>query len=151
MILGNRDFALGKRSARALAIKPCRGNETVDAPADHIFDQRSSLSYAAGRIFKREAEELAFSCSHQPCPEAVGLPLVSGLVAVKIAVEEDFNSGIGPGAKPRRERRTRDDRGGAPMVGHDQHREAIADERCKQIDELIDLALETRRDIMDRC
>jgi hypothetical protein len=151
MILGNRDLAFGERSAGAFAVKPCGSNKAVDAPPDHIFDQRSSLGYPAGRILKREPEELAFSCSHEPGAQPVRLGLVTRLIAVKIAVKEDLDAGIGPGAKSRRERRTRDDRSPAPMVGYDQHREPIADERCKQIDELIDLALEARRDIVDGC
>jgi hypothetical protein len=64
-------------------------------------------------------------------------------------VKEDFNSSIRPAAQTCREGRTGHDRSIAPMVWDDQHRDPIADERCKQIDEAIDLALEARRDIMN--
>jgi hypothetical protein len=36
------------------------------------------------------------------------------------------------------------------MVGHDQHGEAPADMRGEQIEQLVHLAFEARRDIMDR-
>lgn len=151
MILGNRDFALGESGSGAFAVEPRRGDKAVDAFADHIFDQRSSLFYAAGRVLKRESEKFAFSCSHEPGAKAVGLSLMPRLVAVEITVEKDFNSGVRPAAKALSEGRTGNDWSASPMIGHDQHREPITDERCKQIDELIDLALEPRRDIVDRC
>jgi hypothetical protein len=151
MIFGNRDPALGERSAGTVAIEPCRGDETVDAPADHIFEQGPSLHYPARRILERKAKKFAFSSGHEPGTEAVELSMMSRLIAVEIAVKENFCSGSRPGPQTRRERRPRDDRRAAPMIGNDQHREPIADKRFKQINQLIDLALEARRDIMDRC
>lgn len=151
MILGNLDPTFGQGRAGAITIEPCRGNETIDAPADHVFEQRSTLGYPARRIPEREAQEFAFSSGHQPSAEAVGLLLMSGLIAMEIAVEEDLDSRIRPGAEACREGRTRDDRSVSPMVGNDQHREPITDEGCKEIDEMIDLAFEAGRDIMDRC
>jgi hypothetical protein len=151
MILGNPDSTFPKRRAGPLAIEPRRSHETIDAPSDHIFEQRSAFGYPAGRILKREAQEFAFSGSHEAGTEAVGTFVMPGLIAMEIAVEKDFDSCIGPSAQACRERRTGDDRSAAPMIWNDQHSEPIADEGREQIDELIDLALEARRDIMDRC
>ena len=151
MIFGNLDSTFGKGGAGPIAIEPGRSDETIDAPSDHIFEQRSTFGYPAGRILKRETQEFAFSGSHEAGAEAVGLLVVPRLIAMEIAVEEDFDSCIRPVAQARSERRTGNDRSAAPMIGNDQHREPISDERRKQIDELIDLALEARRNIVDRC
>jgi len=151
MIFGNRDSTFGEGGPGAFAIEPCRGDETVDAPADHIFEQRSSFRNPAGRILEREAKEFAFSCGHEPGAKPVGLAVMSRLIAVEIAVQEDFDPTIRPGAQTRRERRPGDDRSAAPMVGNNQHREPISNERRKQTYEAIDLAFEARRHIMDRC
>ena len=103
MIFCNRDSTGGKRGAGAFAIEPCRGDETVDSPADHIFEQRPSFRDSAGRVFEREAKELAFSGSHEPGAKAVGFSTMSRLIAVEIAVKEDFASGVRPSAQTRRE------------------------------------------------
>ena len=72
------------------------------------------------------------------------------IVAVKIAVQEHFHAFIRPGAQASRKRRAGNDRAIAPMVGHDKHRHPVTDVRPKQVGQTIDLALEPRRDIVDR-
>src|SRR4051812_23841219 len=67
-----------------------------------------------------------------------------------VAVEEYLGSALRPPSELRRERTAGDDRRVSPMIGHDQHRHAIADVGTQGLDQRLDLALEPGRDIVDR-
>jgi hypothetical protein len=43
MVFGDCDAALGEGGERAFAIEPRRSDESVDTPADYVFDKRSAL------------------------------------------------------------------------------------------------------------
>ena len=70
---------------------------------------------------------------------------------MEIAVEENFDAGIGPVAKPARKRRAGYDRRLAPVVRDDQHGEPLADVGREQVEKLVDLAFEAWRYVVNRC
>lgn len=140
-----------ERGARALAIQPRRRDEAVDPSSDHVLQQRSAFVDAGLRLFSRQAQELAFTSGHEARAEPVSGPARARLVAMEIAVEEYLYSRICPSAQTSGERRLGLDRSFSPMIRHDQHGNAFADPRGKQVQEFVDLCLEARRDVMDRC
>jgi len=68
---------------------------------------------------------------------------------VEVTVEENFEPGVGPSAQFRRERASGGDRRFAPMVGDDEQGDSAADVRLEHAEQLFDLALESRPDVVN--
>jgi len=150
VVFGDRNPAIAKRLDGTFAVEPGRRDEAVDAPADDVFKQCTPFDDAGGSIFARQAEEFAFSRGHIFCAKSVRCGAMPRLVAMEIAVQENFRSRLGPAAKPFGEGGSGNDRSVAPMVGNDEHRHAVADVRPKEVEQPVDLTFEARRDVVDR-
>ena len=150
MVLGERHCAVFERFDRALAVEPGWSDETVDTPADHAFDEGSSIGDPMRRMVAGKTEELAFARCRIARPNPFAETMMLRFVAMKIAVEEDFQPFVRPSAEARREGRAGNDRRIAPMIGHDEQRQPRSDVSAEEVAQAIDFALESRRDVMDR-
>ena len=151
MILRDRDFAFGQGLHRASAVKPCGRNEPRDRKAGHVFEKRPAGLNSRFCLISRQAQELTFAGRHPLRAQPVGNAVMPRKVAMIETVKKDFEPGFGPSAQPARERRPRKDRRLVPMIWNDQESDAIAYLRRQKVDKPFDLALEPRRDVVDRC
>lgn len=150
MVLSDSDAAITQRLDRAVAVEPCWRNESGNRTADNILQQSAPAFDPGPGFVSIQAEELPFTGGHPMRLQAISGSVVSRRIPMEVSVEEDFQPGFGPFAEPGREWAPGDDRRVAPMVGHDEQGDSTADVRRERVDELQDLALETRPDVMNR-
>jgi hypothetical protein len=74
---------------------------------------------------------------------------VETAIAMIETVQEHLDTRVGPAPQTPGESRTGNDWRISPVVWNDQHCDTIADVRPKEIQQLVDLALETRRDVVN--
>lgn len=129
MILGDRDPGVFQCRERAIAVQPGRRDEAIDRPSDDIFQQRPASSDAPGCILARETEELALACGQEASSQAIAGSRMRRLVAMEIAVQENFRAPVRPPAQARCKGRARDDRRVPPVVRHHEHRHPAPDIR----------------------
>ena len=139
-----------ERFASAVPVKPGRGDEAVDRPADDLFEKLLPFGDASGGLSARQAQELAFARGHELGAYPVCGAGMLGFVPMGEPMKEYLDALIGPAAQARGEGRAGDDRGIAPVVRNDQHRQALTDMWPQQIDQPVDLAFEARRHVVDR-
>lgn len=151
MILRDRDLAFDQRLHCASAVKPSRSDESGDRKAGHALEKRPAGLNSRLCLTFRQAQELTLAGRHPPRAQPVGDEVMPRKVAMIETVKKDFEPGFGPSAQPARERRPRKDRRLVPMVWNDQESDAIAYLRRQKVDKPFDLALEQRRDVVDRC
>ena len=149
MIFRDRHGRFGQSLERAAAVEPGGSDEAVERPPDHVFDQRASFADAVGGVTARQTKKFAFPGGHQACLQPTGGAPMTCVVAVEVAVQEHLDATVSPAAQPRGEGGARDDRRVTPMVRHNQHCEPLADMRLNKRQQLVDLAFETRRYIVD--
>lgn len=131
-------------------VEPRRGNEARDRLTDDILDEGASVSDPLARLRPRQAQEFAFPGGQEPRPKTVETAMFL-LIAMIVAVKEYFDAAVGPAAQPGSEWRTGANLAGPPMIGYDQHGQSGADEGLDLAHQPVDLRLETRRDVVDRC
>ena len=150
MILSKRHGVRLERLSRARSVEPSGRNKAIHVASDDVREKLFASCDPLRSLIPREPEELAFTGGHQPGAKAVGWACVGRFVAVEIAMKEHLYAGIPPVPEARREGRPRNDRRIAPVIRHHEHRQSLAHVRPKQFEQAVDLAFETRRDIMDR-
>ena len=139
-----------KGFARSLAVKPGGGDKAVDRAAYHVFDEVPPSSDPGLGFAPREAQKLALARSHEARLHPVAGAGILSLVAMGEAMEEHLDPLLRPAPQPRGESRARNDRSIAPMVRNDQHGEALANVRREQVHQSVDLAIEARRNVVNR-
>ena len=141
--------AVGHRLQGTGAVEPGRRDEARDRRADHVFDELAPIGDALRGFRAGESHKLAFIGGHEASLEAVRAADVAGIVAVEVAVEEHLDAPVGPAPEPGCKRRARHERSVAPMIGNDQHRQALADMRVEQLRQPVYFAFEARRNVVD--
>lgn len=139
-----------QRLEGSLAVKPGGRDEPGDGCSRDVLDQRTAGADQLRRPSAREAEKFAFAGGHESGTQPIRGAGVLGGVAMKIAVDEHLDAGLGPAAQTRCKRGAGDNRRVSPVVRDDEHCQALADMGPKKLEEAVDLAFETRRDIVDR-
>ena len=139
-----------ERLERALAVEPGGRDEAGDRPAGDVFDQRPAAPIRAARFGSGQAEEFAFAGGHESGAQPVGGARVPRVVAMEIAVEEHLE----PASAQARRRRAKGEPGtiGASPQWFGTTSIAMRSPTCgrKQVEQPVDLALEARRDVVDR-
>jgi hypothetical protein len=150
MVLCNRHLSLSKSRDCSRTVKPCGSYEPGDRPAGDIFEQAPSIGDPRGGLANRQAQKLAFTGRHDARSQSISCTTVSALVAMVEPVQENLEALVGPRAQAASERRTGHDRRLAPVVRDGEQGDAIAYVGSQQIKQLLHLALEARRDVVNR-
>jgi len=151
MIFCNRDRASAKGLDRAGTIEPSWGDKSIDPATDHVFDQASAADDPLHRVLATKPKKFALARGHEPGAKSLAGPKMVAVVAMGEAVQEHLDALVRPGSQAAGERRPRNDRRFAPMIGHDEHGERGSDMREQEVEQPIDVAFEPWRYIMNRC